>query len=139
MPQEGPQEPPDASRPTIAQSKDKNKAKGKWVLVEWIMTTRRGEKDREDFVRGRMEAWAQGTPPGAPKETRDVEAAQKFGAVYLIFACVDGTTGKIVKTERVELSDKDAQPWWGDNPKNASERKKVMDRETNRMSRKPCP
>ena len=139
VPQEGPQEPPDASRPTIAQSKDKNKAKGKWVLVEWIMTTRRGEKDREDFVRGRMEAWAQGTPPGAPKETRDVEAAQKFGAVYLIFACVDGTTGKILKTERVELSDKDAQPWWGDNPKNASERKKVMDRETNRMSRKPCP
>ena len=38
VPQEGLQEPPDASRPTIAQSKDKNKAKGKWVLVEWIMT-----------------------------------------------------------------------------------------------------
>src|SRR5207237_293881 len=71
VPEERPQETRDNTRPTIAQSKDKSKAKGKWVLVEWIMTTRRGEKDREDFVRSHMDAWAQGTPPGAPKETRD--------------------------------------------------------------------
>ncbi len=134
--------------PVIADGpKREEKHKGEWRAVG-VETTRYTEdsKDRAKF-KEKMAEWAQKfLDKAAPEVGKIVEqlpaafSITRAVNVYVTYACVDLTTGKVVKTKVVELDDNDGIYWWPSDKTSfkdkSGDRSKAIARN---KPRDPCP